>query len=357
MYPEAKMIPAMKIWKLPENKEYKFHELCTNGEYFAQEKIDGHWAQFEKTEHYSYFFSRSVSKITGCLGENSSNVPHLIEAFSCLPANTILIGEVYFPGKTAKDAASIMGCLPSEAVKRQTTNPIHFYVHDIIEYDGVNLIRTAAIKRYKILKAIWEKYNLSSFDFLRLADCFENNIEQKLSEIFAEGGEGIVLKKKDLPYYPDKRPAWSTIKIKQQDTVDLVCIGFCEATKEYTGKEIDTWNYWENTITHEKIAENRNGISNWIPITKGYYLGWKTAMRVGAFDNNGKLVEIGTVSSGLTDEDREKMNANPELYLNHVFEFSCMSLDKKERTLRHPRIVSRREDKNFQDCKISEIFS
>ena len=353
MYPEAKMVPAMKIWKLPENKEYKFHELCTNGEYFAQEKIDGHWAQFEKTEHYSYFFSRSISKITGCLGENSANVPHLINAFSCLPANTILIGEVYFPGKTAKDAASIMGCLPNEAVKRQTANLIHFYVHDIIEYDGVSLIGVAALERYKVLKIIWEKYNLSSFDFLRLADCFENNIEQKLSEIFAEGGEGIVLKKKELPYYPDKRPAWSTIKVKQMDTVDLVCTGFCDATKEYTGKELDNWPYWETAEGELIIAEHPE---NCTPVTKPYYYGWKTAMKIGAFDDSGALIELGTVSSGLTDEDREKMTTHPEEYLNKVFEFSCMSLDKKEHTLRHPRIVKKRDDKSAKDCKISEIF-
>ena len=40
-------------------------------------------------------------------------------------------------------------------------------------------------------------------------------LEEKLAEILASGGEGIVLKKKCLPYYPDLRPAWSTIKVKQ----------------------------------------------------------------------------------------------------------------------------------------------
>ena len=92
------------------------------------------------------------------------------------------------------------------------------------------------------------------------------------------------------------------------------------------------------------------------PVTKPYYFGWKTAMKIGAFDDSGKLVEIGTVSSGLTDEDREKMATHPEEYLTTVFEFSCMSLDKKEHTLRHPRIVKKRDDKSAKDCKISEIF-
>lgn len=356
MYPEAKMIPAMKIWKLPKNKEGMFSDICKNGEYFASEKIDGHWAQFEKTEHYSYLFSRSISKITGCLGENSANVPHIINAFSCLPANTILIGEVFFPNKTAKDAAAIMGCLPKEAIKRQKDNPIHFYVHDIIEYNNFNLISESAERRYKILATLWQEYQLSSFDFLHLADCFDTNIEEHLAEIFARGGEGIVLKKKDCPYYPDKRPAWSTIKIKQQDTIDLICTGFCDATKEYTGKEISTWEYWENNSTHEQVNECMCGQDGWSPITKGYFYKWKTAMKIGAFDDNGKLIELGTVSSGLTDIDREKMSTVPEEYLNQVFEFSCMSLDKKEHTLRHPRIIGKRIDKNAEECKIKDIF-
>ena len=61
-------------------------------------------------------------------------------------------------------------------------------------------------------------------------------------------------------------------------------------------------------------------------------------------------------SSGLTDTDREKMSTNPEEYIGHVFEFSCMSIDKKERTLRHPRLVRKREDKNAKDCILEEIF-
>lgn len=353
MYPEAKMIPAMKIWKLPDSKEHMLSELCTNGDYFAQEKVDGYFYELEKTENHTYLFSRNVSKTTGCLSEKSENVPHIIAALKCLPANTIIIGEIYYPGKTSKNVTTVMGCLPKEAQLRQKNNPIHFYLHDIIEYDGVDLINTPAIDRYKILRAVWNRYNLSSFDFLRLAEIYEENIEEKLAEILASGGEGIVLKKKCLPYYPDLRPAWSTIKVKQMDTVDLVCIGFCDATKEYTGKELNNWPYWETAEGNLIFGEHSE---NCHPVTKPYYFGWKTAMRIGAFDGLGKLIEIGTVSSGLTDEDREKMATHPEEYLNKVFEFSCMSLDKKEHTLRHPRIVKRRDDKSAKDCKISEIF-
>lgn len=341
MYPEARMIDAMKVWKLPDGKENMLAEVCTSGEYFAQEKVDGAWYQFEKTDNYSYLFSRSISKVTGLLSEKSENVPHIINALNVLPKNTTLIGEIYFPGGHSNTVTTIMGCLPEKAIERQKDTPIHYYVHDIIMYDGVNLVNASAETRYKILAKIWEKHELFNYDFLKLAECYTENIQDELARILAAGGEGIVLKKKNLPYYPGLRPAWSTVKVKTMDTTDLVCMGFCDATKEYTGKELDSWPYWEDGI----------------PVTKPYYYGWKTAIEIGAYDDNGNLQLIGTVSSGLTDEDRARMAEFPEEYLHKVVELKCMSIDKASKTLRHPVLVRFRDDKSAKDCLISEIFS
>ena len=341
MYPEAHMIEPMKIWQLPSGKENMLSQLCQSGEYFAQEKIDGYWYQFEKTDNYSYLFSRNVSVQTGLLSEKSENVPHIIQGFNQLPAGTILIGEIYFPGGTSKDVTTIMGCLPEKAIERQKNNPIHFYVHDIIMYNKIDLIKVKAALRYKILENIWKKYELDKNPYLKLAAIIEENIEDKIAEILSSGGEGMVLKKKSLPYYPGKRPAWSTVKIKQIDFADVVCMGFEDATKEYTGKEIDTWQYWLDGQA----------------VTKGYYYGWKTSMRVGAYDDNGNLKEIGTVSSGWTDNDKERMATHPEEYLGQVFEISMMQKDKIAKTFRHARVIQKRNDKSAKDCILSEIFS
>ena len=341
MYPESRMVEPMKIWQLPSNKEHMLSEICQSGEYFAQEKIDGYWYQFEKTDNYSYLFSRNVSVQTGMLSEKSANVPHIVEAFKDLPAGTTLIGEIYFPGGTSKDVTTIMGCLADKAIERQKDNPIHFYVHDIIMYNNLDLTNVKAELRYKILNNIWNKHNLNDSPYLKLAEIVEENIEDKIAEVLSVGGEGMVLKKKDLPYYPGKRPAWSTVKIKQIDFADVVCMGFDDATKEYTGKEIETWPYW---IDGEAV-------------TKGYYYGWKTSMRVGAYDENGNLKEIGSVSSGWTDADREGMAVHPEDYLGHVFEISMMQKDKIAKTFRHARVIRKRDDKPAKDCILSEIFS
>jgi ATP-dependent DNA ligase len=142
-----------------------------SAEAFAQEKIDGFWYQFEKTENYYYLFSRTVSAKNNLLVEKSANVPHLVNFLNeRLPKNTIIVGEIYYPNKTSKDVTTIMGCDSPKAIARQEENPLHYYIHDIIYYDGVNLLNTKAELRYKILSKIWEKHNLGDSPYLRLAD-------------------------------------------------------------------------------------------------------------------------------------------------------------------------------------------
>lgn len=359
MYPEAKMIDAMKVWKLPAGKESMLSEMCQNGQYFLEEKVDGAWYQYEKTDNYAYLFGRGESKVTGALTEKSANIPHIMDALSCLPPNTILIGEIYVPGGTSKNVTSVMGCLPELAIKRQENKPIHYYIHDIIFYDGVNLMGEGAESRYDILAAIWKKHGLNKYDFLRLAVKVEEDLEGEISRILKSGGEGAVLKKKDYPYTPGKRPAWSTIKIKQMDSIDLVCMGFCPPTKEYTGKEIETWEYWEDKdgkLLGGQYYPTYDLTGTIVPVTKYYYYGWPSAIKIGAYDDNGTLVELGTVSSGLTDEDKQGMFERPNDYLNKVVSLDCMSIDKKEHTLRHPALRAWREDKPAKDCIISEVF-
>lgn len=363
---EDLMIQPMLIWTLPTNKKDKLSEICASGEYFAEEKLDGALYQFCRTNRGNYLFGRTVSVKNGLLTNKIDNVPHINSALSCLPCGTVIVGEIYVPDGTSKNVTSIMGCLPAEAIKRQDKQgKIKYYLHDMIFYNGENMQSWGAEARYQKLVEVWNKFHLEQFDFLRLADSFDTGIEERLSQILSAGGEGIVLKKKDAPYSEGKRPAWATIKCKQMDTIDLVCTRAIEATKEYTGKELETWPYWQ-----ERSERNQNGEYTWLssegqyyedylhnphiyrPVTKPYFYGWKTAIGIGAYDDEGNLKEIGTVSSGLTDE----MRAHLDGYVGQVVSLQCMSIDRKEKTLRHPIVKVWRDDKNAAECKLSEVF-
>lgn len=364
---EDLMIQPMLIWTLPSNKKDKLSEVCASGEYFATEKIDGALYQFCRTDKGNYLFGRTVSVKNGLLTNKIDNVPHIDSALSCLPCGTVIVGEIYVPGGTSKNVTSIMGCLPAEAIKRQDKQgKIKYYLHDMIFYNGENMQSWGAETRYQKLVEAWNEFHLEQFDFLRLAESFDTGIEERLSQILAAGGEGIVLKKKDALYSEGKRPAWATIKCKQMDTIDLVCTRAIEATKEYTGKELKTWPYWQ-----ERSERDQNGEYTWLssegqyyedylhnphiyrPVTKPYFYGWKTAIGIGAYDDEGNLKEIGTVSSGLTDE----MRAHLDDYVGKVVALQCMSIDRKEKTLRHPIVKAWRDDKNAAECKLSEVFS
>lgn len=332
---------------------------CDDGTWFAQLKKDGALYMFVKgLEGQTYLFGRTISKVTGLLTEKSANVPHIIAPLSQVPNGTILLGEIYYPGKTSKDVTSIMGCLPEKAIERQNGSygPIHFYIYDCLGFNGTSLLKYDNWTRYQVTKRIFEKYPIARNE-IELAEAWESNIYGNIGIALRSGEEGMVVKKKTALYEPGKRPM-TMLKAKQVDYIDAVIIGFKEPTVEYTGKEIETWQYW---MTEEGVnlpvgfhyGEFKDPI---IPITKHAYYGWNNAIEIGAYDENGQLKSIGTIASGLTDFMKEDMTKYPEDYLYKVCEIQCMSLDKKAKTIRHGFLVSMREDKNPTECLLSEIF-
>lgn len=364
LYPQAGelMWEPQLVWSLPAGKEEKLEEMCENGEYFASIKKDGACYQYVKTEDHAYLFGRTVSKVTGLLTEKGANVPHILSALDCLPTYTVIVFEIYYPGGTSKNVTSIMGCLPQKAIDRQKDNPIHAYAHDILHYNGEDLRTVPAFDRYQILEKVWKDHELSQYDFLELAQPIYDNILEETNKILSSGEEGVVLRRYDGAWYCGKRPAWNTIKIKQHDTIDLVCMGFVSPTKEYTGKELDTWPYWMPDSDMAGTFQFSDGNSSiqfetkCIPVTKYYYYGWPSAIKIGAYNENNELVELGTVSSGLSDDDKQGMAERPDDYLMKVVTLDCMSIDKKEKTLRHPVFRCWRDDKNAKDCTIIEAF-
>jgi ATP-dependent DNA ligase len=161
LYPEAKMYEAQLINK---GSDELLKKACESGNYFGQLKKDGYWYQAEIHQNHSYLFSRSASTVTKLQSEKSANVPHIMEALSVLPVGTILLGEIYYPNGTSKNVTSIMGCLAPKAIERQNGSygKIHYYIHDILMYNNIDFVRAKVDNdtRYKILKRIFEIYNL-----------------------------------------------------------------------------------------------------------------------------------------------------------------------------------------------------
>ena len=336
---------------------------CDDGSWFAELKKDGALYMYVKgTEGQDYLFGRTVSKKTGLLTEKSANVPHIIKAFKDIPYGTIILGEIYYPGKTSKDVTSIMGCLPAKAIERQngTYGLIHYYIYDCLEYGGISLLPYDNWSRYQVTQALYNKV-VQKDSTIELAAAVDEGIYAAIGAALEAGEEGMVVKKKDALYEPGKRPQ-TMLKAKQVDYIDAVIIGFNDPVREYTGKEIESWSFW---IAKDSIDTNikvflpiglHYGEENAVPVTKHYYFGWKNAIVIGAYDSQGRLKEIGTIASGLTDELRQAFAEEPEKYLNKVVKIQCMSKDNKEQTLRHGFWMGLHEDKNPEECTLDSIF-
>lgn len=354
LYPGAKEFAPMKIWDAPKNKAEKVQECINSGEYFGSVKKDGFWYQFEKTENGNcYLFSRTISTKTGHLVEKSASVPHIIETLNKLcPNGTILIGEIYYPNKSSKNVTEVMQCLVEKALIRQKENGLlHFYIHDIIYVNNKDLRQTPAWNRYAILKEVLRN---NENEYIELADGVDANLAEYIQDNFNKGEEGTVLKKKDSTYQDGKRPSWATLKFKTETTVDVVLMNLISATKEYTGKEEKTWQYWE-TQDREKYQGDKRDEKD-IPITKGYFYNWITSFEIGYKNFGDNYVSIGTVASGLTDEICAMARKDPDKFIGSVIEVQCMSVDKDAGTLRHPRFKRFREDKVAEECDWISIF-
>ena len=374
LYPGAEDI-TYEPMLIHSSTDAQLKKACESGEYFGQLKKDGAFYQYIKgLNGKSYLFGRTISKKTGVLTEKSANVPHIMSTLDCLPNGTILIGEVYYPGKTSKDVVSIMGCLPEKAIERQNGSygKIHYYIHDILMYDGVNLVssKTNNELRYKILKKIFYINNLEEDWYIELAKVWYDNLYERVGNALSAGEEGMVIKKKDGIYEPSKRPM-TNLKAKKVDFADVVIIGFEEPTKEYYGKEEASWPYCivyqDIDFPNGKYIEYERSNEGWIAyrspqyktvrVTKPYYMGWRNSrIKIGAYDENGDLFNIGTIHSGISDNMKQDMSEHPENYLGKVCSIQCMELDKTEHTIRHGFWRNMREDKDPKDCTISSIF-
>ena len=321
LYPGAGryMIPAMLINK---GTSELITEAVESNDYFGELKKDGYWYEFVKGYNGNcYLFSRNISKATNLLTEKIDCVPHIKDALNCIPCGTVIIGEIYYPGGTSKNVTEVMGSLPDRAIDVQNKKGlIHYYMHDIIFFEDKNMMNDGSLVRRELLGKVWDLYNLKKYQFLELADIYTDNLDTEIKNAFAAGEEGMVLKKKDGVYEPDKRPK-TNLKVKKSDTFDAIITRFEEPTKEYVGKESDTWE-WKD--------ENGNLVS------KAWAKGWMNSrIVISAFNKDGDLVEIGNVSSGINDITKKDMSLHPEKYLNHVCEIQCMEVDKKAFTLRH----------------------
>ena len=352
---------AMKYYAPPASKSKKErHALAYNrifsGEWLAAEKKDGYFARVVKDDEGNVFMLSRSKNVNGEYPDKHEWVPHLDDFFSALPKGTCLLCECYFPNNPgSKNVTTILGCTKERAIQRQKDNKLFLYIFDILAFDGEIFINTPAKDRFEKIKIIQPFVN----KYVDTAEYFYGKeLWEKLQQILANGGEGMVLIHQNSPYKPGSRSTKDSLKIKKelQQTIDCFFTGYATApTKEYSGKEIEKWPYWVNSVSDERLEEGPHYFEMTQgapiePVTKPYYYDWGGSLEIAVVKRD-KVVPIGWLS-GLADE----IKANPMKYKGVCIEVSAMEIMEDSHALRHAKMIQMRPDLNYKDCTWEKVF-
>lgn len=350
------------------DKKAKAKELVMSSLYIGSRKMDGVWSMIIRDMEGNFHMRSRTESVNGGYQDKAEWVPHICENLWLIPNGTAIIGEIYFPNNEgSRKVTSVLNCLKDKCLERQKKNGyLHFYIFDIVAWDGKSLIDKPIVERIKYFNsnALYKASTNGEASYVELANYVRGKELWNLyGEIIEAGGEGIVITREDCKYLCGKRTSWVTLKLKRDlaDTIDAFLDGdYKPATRLYGGKEIENWCFWHNPKTNEKFNtckfdEYATGTSSVEPITKAYYYGWASAVSFSVM-KDGKPEHIAWIS-GITDELKDGIVNNPEKWKGKVAELQAMMIEHIDGkySLRHGKIEKWREDKNPEDCDFSQI--
>lgn len=183
--------------------------------------------------------------------------------------------------------------------RKAPCNEVYLKVHDFVTNDT-----TPFVTRYKTAALLIDDIDadVSMVHVLDRSDC-PSQWKRVCELMWAKGGEGVILKRENAPYTMGKRNA-DVMKIKEEVTMDLWCIGIEEGEGKFKGMT--------GSLTLIDAAGNIHNVS------------------------------------GMSDAERTSWWRTPEQVVNHVVEVKAMKI-LKDGSLREPRFKAIRFDKGFKD--------
>jgi DNA ligase-1 len=291
-------------------------------------KYDGARVQIHKDKEMVRIFSRRLENVTASL-------PEIVRAARQIrPERAILDGEVVAIGKDGRPMAfqEILRRFRRKynVEKLAAQIPLRLFLFDMIYLDGRSLVDLPLTERRNLLEAACD----SSLLAVQVLSDNPDVAFEIYRRALVAGHEGLMLKNPSSIYAPGKRGK-NWLKIKPvMETLDLAVIG-------------------------AKWGEGR----------RASYLG---SYRLGCLDQDtGKLLDIGWVATGLTDEALAEMtemfrdliivqkDMEVELKPAVIFEVAYEEIQRSPSyssgyALRFPRLVRVRDDKSLEEADTLE---
>ena len=221
---------ARDITELPEKER---EEVLKSDRFACGEKKNGIRGILHIRPEGNRFTSRNRCSNTYLLNELTENVPHLCSLDLGQWEGSIFDGELYIPDNFIKldsfanaleATTALLHCSPEKAREFQETTGqrIHYHIFDVIRAEGKDLRPVSFKDRLEYLNE-FKGYIKSSGrnQFIEFEDLIFKDKEQYFKEIIKAGGEGIVLKDLEAPYFPGARSS-SWLKLKRSNTVDAI---------------------------------------------------------------------------------------------------------------------------------------
>src|SRR5713226_5344510 len=210
----ARFIEPMKPWFLERPP--------TSGDWMYELKFDGIRAIAVKIDKKVSLISRNGNKL-------DARFPEIVDAVKDLPANECVIdGEVVALDEEGRSSFQLLQAREMLATGRVRPtggegkkSPIYFYVFDLLELNGKNLISLPLEQRKNLLQEVCN----DAGDPIRFSGEIGGNASALLKEVKRRGLEGIVGKQRNSVYEPGRRSgAW--IKLKCVNEQEFVIGGY-----------------------------------------------------------------------------------------------------------------------------------
>ncbi|KAI5169722.1 DNA ligase 1 [Pancytospora epiphaga] len=337
-------VPLKPMLAQPSKNLTKAFAKVENMEFVAEYKYDGERVQIHNDGTTIKIFSRNSEDITVKYPDiamiRPSEKPFIVD------------GEV-----VAYKNGEIQSFQLLSTRKRKNTKEIDVkvcvFAFDVLYFDGEELLGRPLRERIKILHGNFAKVD-DTFMFANSSECKSvEEIDGHFKEAIQNSCEGVMIKSLDSPYHPSLRSN-SWVKIKKDyleslgDSMDLVVMGAFygkgKRTGSYGGFLLGVYN--EEAEKYEACCKIGTGFSD--EVLKYFYE---------------KLGAIVTVDAS---EYIYRDGLEPDRWMSptYVWEVKAASLslspvysagkwDNRGISLRFPRFVREREDKNPQDATTS----